>query len=233
MKILLHVTDALGRVLSVETELSEIDTTMRALSVIGATSGNLLGGNLTLPLENEPDFDWSLIGGRGWTSPDGEVGVMWRGSFYKRREYAAKTTGVKMPAAVKFSRGARPTDPEDIKEGDEAGIQYVTLCTFKGGKRQEQWAKKGPGKQEAAPPADQVRSTVESASDSDSGLGAEQLAKLTEWLDAKLPGTAFSQFPYPAFAAQALGREIGKLSELTPDDARTVCRAAKDAKDAA
>ncbi|GGJ59709.1 hypothetical protein GCM10008938_52290 [Deinococcus roseus] len=33
-----------------------------------------------------------------------------------------------LPKIVKYSRGARPTDPEHLKEGEES-VRYITLIT--------------------------------------------------------------------------------------------------------
>lgn len=229
MKMTLHVTDALGRKLSVETTLSELDTTMRALSTIGATSGDLLGSGLTLPYENEGDFDWALIGARPWTNPEGEVGVFWQGSFYKRREFAAKTTGVKMPAAIKYSRGARPTDRPDITEGDGDSVRYVTLVLFKGGKRQEAWAKRGsaPERQQATQPAPAAAEPAVTAESARSAYAA--LTKGTRYYSADgvaevLAACLNSLYPdrsdNPATMKEAFERQDKTLTTLILNTAR-------------
>lgn len=97
-------------------------------------------GPLRLPLANEADFDWRLVGGR-LIEIEGEPMVMARGYGWKRRELAADPKK-KMPAAVKYSRGAKVTDPLHLREGDEDGIQYVTLVIFIGnGKKIEAFAR--------------------------------------------------------------------------------------------
>lgn len=96
----------------------------------GWYSQNPALGPLRLPLANEADFDWRLVGGR-LIEIEGEPVVMARGFGWKRRELPADAKK-KMPAAVKYSRGAKVTDPLHLREGDEDGIQYVTLVIFSG-----------------------------------------------------------------------------------------------------
>jgi hypothetical protein len=120
MKISLNITD-----------MSDAYVKMRLYGANGWTSGELPSGGLRLPYEMALKFDWRLIGGMELTL-DNEDGVLWRGEFYKRREFAAQTTGKKMGAKIKYSRGAKAADPPHLKEGDESGTQYVTLATFSG-----------------------------------------------------------------------------------------------------
>lgn len=107
----------------------------------GWTPGEIPAGGYQFPLANEEDFDWSLIGARkGTFTKDGEEldGVWYRNQFYTRRHLAA-TKKIKSEA-VKYSRGAKPTDPPHLVEGDESSsFQYVTLAFFRGGgyKREE------------------------------------------------------------------------------------------------
>lgn len=101
---------------------------------------HLPAGGFSFPLENEVDFDWRLIGGRAGEI-EGEAGVWWCGQFYKRRELAAvDTKKMRLPAAVKYSRGAKPTDPEHLREKGDAEFEYVTLAVFRGGRRDERFA---------------------------------------------------------------------------------------------
>jgi len=82
-----------------------------------------------------------LIGARKWTNPEGEELIMHRGHAYRRRELeAVENRKMKLPAAVKYSRGAKNTDPEHIREKADGEFEYVTLCMFRGGKRQERFA---------------------------------------------------------------------------------------------
>ena len=166
---------------------------------------------------------------------------MWRGSFYKRRQYDAQPTGKKMPAAVKYSRGGRPTDPESIVEKGDGDIGYVTLITFKGGKRQEQWAAKG--QQKAAPKQAPVSESEKPAPLTDvepdfDALSEEAVGKLQDHLRGRLAGTKYAGFSFVAFANSVLtDTTVTKLGELTINQGRDVMRAAvqanKDAKDAA
>jgi len=128
----LHLTGPLGTSLSVETTDDTLLSTLRKYGKTGWSSGEIPAGGLVLPHGMADTFDWALIGARPYTNSDGEQAVMHRGHSYKRRDFEAKTTGVKMPACIKYSRGAKPTDPPHLKEGDESGVQYVTLIMFKG-----------------------------------------------------------------------------------------------------
>lgn len=138
---------------------------------LGWTSGEIPNGGYTFPLDNEPDFDWSLIGARPWTNPEGEVMIIHRGHAYRRRELeAVDNRKMKLPKAVKYSRGAKPTDPAHIREASDGEIQYVTLAIFRGGKRQERFATpehkqpaapaQGTGSAPAATPRQAVRQPI-------------------------------------------------------------------------
>jgi hypothetical protein len=95
------------------------------------------------PLASEPDFDWSLLGGRrGSCVVDGEEreGVWFADRFYTRREFAANPRQ-KLGPAVKFSRGALATDPPEFVEEGDGGFRYVTLAVFRGdGRAREEFA---------------------------------------------------------------------------------------------
>ncbi|MFC3860061.1 single-stranded DNA-binding protein [Deinococcus antarcticus] len=111
---------------------------------LGWTSGDIPSGGYQFPLDNEADFDWSLIGARKWTNPEGEEMVLHRGHAYRRRELeAVDSRKMKLPAAVKYSRGAKSTDPEHVREKSDGEFEYVTLVIFRGGKRQEKFAVPG------------------------------------------------------------------------------------------
>ncbi|GHF38782.1 hypothetical protein HNQ07_001829 [Deinococcus metalli] len=119
---------------------------------LGWTSGEVPTGGYQFPLDNEADFDWTLIGARKWTSPDGEDLVIHKGHAYRRRELeAVDSRKMKLPAAVKYSRGAKSTDPEHLREKSDGEFEYVTLAIFRGGKRQERYAI--PGGRPAQAPA--------------------------------------------------------------------------------
>lgn len=139
----LHLTGPLGEQVTVELESAkDLYPTLGKWGRLGFYSGETPTGGFLLPLENEIDFNWALIGGRTFTGQEGEQCVWCRGHVYKRREFEAQNTGKKMPAAIKYSRGAKPTDPPHLKEGDEGGVQYITLINFRGGKRNEAFALK-------------------------------------------------------------------------------------------
>jgi hypothetical protein len=89
------------------------------------------------PLEAEPGFDWSLLGARrARCTVDGEErdGVWFADRFYTRRELAPNPRQ-KLGPAVKYSRGARSTDPAELVEEGDGGFRYVTLAVFRGGGR--------------------------------------------------------------------------------------------------
>lgn len=116
-------------------------STRKKFGSIGFTSGEVPYGGHRFPLEAEADFDWSILGAKQGSlkSNDGslEQGVWYRGDFYKRRELEpVENKKMKLAAAIKYSRGARDSDPpERIEKSGEAG--YITLAMFRGGKRKE------------------------------------------------------------------------------------------------
>lgn len=133
----LHLNGPLGTSISVEVpEERDLLSVLRRYGRQGWTSGEIPAGGLSLPLAMADSFDWSLIGARAYTSADGEQAVIYKGQSYKRRELdEVDTKKIKLPRIVKYSRGARPTDPTHLKEGEEGGVQYVTLISFRGGGR--------------------------------------------------------------------------------------------------
>jgi hypothetical protein len=109
----------------------------------GWTSGEVPSGGYVFPYDNEADFNWSLIGARPFKNSEGEVMVMHRGHAYRRRELeAVDSRKIKLPAAIKYSRGAKNTDPPSVREKADGDFEYVSLCIFRGGKRQERYAGK-------------------------------------------------------------------------------------------
>jgi hypothetical protein len=136
--VTLHLTDPLGINLSVEVPAESLYDAMRYWGGRGFTSGEIPPGGLRLPLRNEEDFDWRLIGARKFTfrarnpqtGEDEEVvAVAHRGEIYKRRDLAATKI---MKRIIKYSRGAKATDDPNTVEGgdDKAGAKYVTLVVF-------------------------------------------------------------------------------------------------------
>jgi hypothetical protein len=118
--------------------------TQRALGGIGWRCCPVPPGGFRFSLANEPDFDWRLIGGRRGTGTiDGEErdGVWYAGQFYTRRALNPNPR-MKLGRAIKYSRGAKGTDPAEIVEGEEgSSFRYVTLAVFRGeGKRREEYA---------------------------------------------------------------------------------------------
>ena len=153
---MLHIeflTD-LGAKVTVDVESADkLLDVQRQYGRLGWTSGEIPAGGYQFPLDNEADFDWSLIGARKWTNPEGEELVMHKGYAYRRRELeAVDSRKMKLPAAVKFSRGAKSTDPEHVREKADGEFEYVTLAIFRGGKRQERYATpQGQGQRQHAP----------------------------------------------------------------------------------
>lgn len=143
-KVELHLQGPLGERVSVHLDdIKELYPTMSKWGSRGYTSGEVPAGGHKLPLENEHDFDWALIGARKWVNPEGEEMIMHQGHAYRRREFeAVDSRKLQMPPAVKYSRGAKPTDPDHIREKGDGDIEYVTLAIFRGGKRQEIFAVK-------------------------------------------------------------------------------------------
>lgn len=140
----MEFTTDLGAKVTVSFERAEqVLDIQRQYGKLGWVSGDLPSGGFQFPLENEHDFDWALIGARPFTSDDGEACVWCRGAVWKRRELeAVQTKKMTLPAAVKYSRGAKPTDPAHIREKADGDIEYVTLAMFRGGKRQDRYATK-------------------------------------------------------------------------------------------
>ncbi len=141
---MLHIefTTDLGAKVTVDIEnQQQILDVQRQYGRLGWTSGSVPMGGYNFPLDNEPDFDWSLIGARKWTNSEGEDMIIHRGHAYRRRELeAVDSRKLKLPAAVKYSRGAKPTDPLHLREKSDGEIEYVTLAIFRGGKRQDRYA---------------------------------------------------------------------------------------------
>lgn len=152
---MLHIeflTDLGARVTVDVQSADQLLDVQRKYGRLGWTSGDVPTGGYQFPFENETDFDWALIGARKWTSPDGEEMVWHRGHAYRRRELeAVDSRKMKLPAAVKYSRGAKPTDPDHLREKSDGEIEYVTLAIFRGGKRQERYAERSqPQRQQPA-----------------------------------------------------------------------------------
>jgi len=136
------ITDLGAKVLVDVERAEDLLTVQRRYGRLGWTSGQVPARGYMFPLDNEADFDWSLIGARPWTNPEGETLIIHQGHTYRRRELeAVDNRKMKLPAAVKYSRGAKATDPELIREKAEGDFEYVTLAMFRGGKRQERYAR--------------------------------------------------------------------------------------------
>ena len=120
---------------------------LREYGHLGWRSGTVPPGGFRFPLANEPDFDWRLLGARrGTCTIEGEEreGVWYAGQFYSRRELPA-TRKIQHPA-VKYSRGAKATDPAEIVEEGDGSFRYVTLAVFRGdGRRREEYAVSAAG----------------------------------------------------------------------------------------
>lgn len=123
----------LGHKIQVKTSVNRMIDAIRTMGAMGCTPGGIPQGGFRFKREQHEGFDWSLIGARPWTNSEGEEGVWYENEFYKKRVLeAVDSKKMKMPEAIKYSRGARPTDPDHIKEGEDGGVQYVTLAMFRG-----------------------------------------------------------------------------------------------------
>lgn len=136
----LELTNAVGMKLHVAVNgVEDAYDLMRQMGAHGWTSGDVPAGGYVLPYAMADAFDFSLIGARQFEIKDGAdvtQCVEHRGLVYTRREFEAKTGKIKMPAKIKYSRGAKPTDEPHLKEGAEGEKSgYITLITFVGGAR--------------------------------------------------------------------------------------------------
>ena len=98
----------------------------------GWTCGEVPPGGHKFPYDMADKLDFRYIGAVEGEI-DGEKGLWYRNEFYKWREAEEETKGQKKGARIWYSRGAKPTDPPNVKEGaigDKSG--YVTLVSFKG-----------------------------------------------------------------------------------------------------
>lgn len=140
----IHFRTLLGAEVVIDVaRFEDLDATFRRYGRLGWTSGEIPPGGYAFPYDNFQDFDWSLIGARRWTSPEGEDLIIHAGKTYKIRTLdAVDTRKMKLPQAVKISRGARSTDPPGIVETADGDFRYVTLAVFRGGKRQERYAQR-------------------------------------------------------------------------------------------
>lgn len=141
---MLHVefTTPLGARVTVDIEdPRQLDATLRQYGRLGWTSGEIPSGGYQFPYDNFHDFDWSLLGARKWKSPEGEDVIFHRGYSYKIRVLeAVDSRKMKLPPAIKISRGAKNTDPPHVREQAEGEFEYVTLAIFRNGKRRENLA---------------------------------------------------------------------------------------------
>lgn len=142
MTVQLHMKGPLGEEVTINLDSGkDLYPTLSKWGARGFYSGAVPAGGYQLPFENEHDFNWALIGGRTFTNGDGEVCVFCQGHVYKRREFeAVDSRKLTMPAAVKYSRGAKPADPPHIREKGDGDIEYVSLAVFRGGRRNEAFA---------------------------------------------------------------------------------------------
>ena len=133
-EVTLHLTDPLGIQFTVTVAEDKMYDAMRHYGAKGCTSGEIPPGGLRVPMANEEDFDWRLIGARKFTlNENGEEipAVYHKGHVYKRRELEPNNK-FKLKKVIKYSRGAKATDEDRFKEGEEGSTQYVTLIVFAG-----------------------------------------------------------------------------------------------------
>lgn len=130
----LELVGPLGQKIMVEfTDYPHSLALMREWGARGFTSGTVPHGGYQLPYCMADSFDWALIGARKWTNHEGEDVILHRGHSYKIRHMdAVDSKKMTLPACVKVSRGAKPSDPEHIREKSDGEIEYVTLAVFRG-----------------------------------------------------------------------------------------------------
>ena len=130
------VVNALGIELTLH-----VDSPQAALAAVRhyASAGflpkrTLKHGGVTLPYAQHDTFDFRLLGARPYTDRDGNLGVLCDGHFYKKRVLeAVDSRKMKLPPVIKYSRGAKNSDPDHLREKTEGDFEYVTLISFKGG----------------------------------------------------------------------------------------------------
>ncbi len=163
-KTTIHFSTPLGAQISVELEPSENPSdALRKYGAMGWTSGDIVkNGGLRLPLDNFEHFDWRLIGARpaelrNNQTQNLESGVWYKGEFFKKRDLEpVENKKMKLAAAVKYSRGAKESDPSEIRErsGD---FEYVTLIVFRGAGHLPEYDKPLSDGTRAAPRTNQTR----------------------------------------------------------------------------
>lgn len=117
------------------TSIDEGYEKIRLMGRSGWTCGEIPTGGYRLPYDMADKFDFAFIGATE-AEIDGEKGLWHQNQFYKSREYEEETKGQKKGKMIKYSRGAKPTDPTHLKEGatgEKPG--YITLISFKGNAR--------------------------------------------------------------------------------------------------
>src|SRR5579863_3418003 len=134
MPVTLHLTDPLGGLVTVTVPIEQVLDVKRAMGARGYVGGEIPLGGYKRPYGEAANFDWSLIGAQPGTDSEGDEGVWCRGHFWKKRNYAAETTGQKKPAAIKYSRGALKTDPPEFIE-TSGELRMVPLILFRGNGR--------------------------------------------------------------------------------------------------
>lgn len=126
-----------GHVVSVECDESQFLEVLARFGARRFIPESLPPGGLSFPYANHEGFNWALIGAKAGTverAGQQTEGVWWGGNFYTKREFeeeSSRKTG-KRPQAVKYSRGAKSTDPVEVREKSDGEIEYVTLISFRG-----------------------------------------------------------------------------------------------------
>ncbi|GGI86902.1 single-stranded DNA-binding protein [Deinococcus wulumuqiensis] len=223
----LHLTGPLGQRISVEcTDYADSLSKMREWGAKGFVSGEIPAGGYQLPYSMADTFDWALIGARKWTTPEGEDVVLHGGKSYKRRDLEANPRK-SMPAVIKYSRGAKSSDPEHLKEGEDGGFQYVTLAVFRGDRQSipdyEVPAQRRQPQQRAQ--SHQEPPTLQ-------GIGEERASRLETACAGLLAATKFEGRSILDIARRVLKLpELVTLADLTEQqgkDLHTRCKAEAD-----
>jgi DdrB-like protein len=161
----LPLVNALGHQLTAHVDGDPL-AALRELGAQGWSPLQIPAGGIHLPYAMADAFDWSLIGARQFAYKDGNeevIAVEHLGHVYTRRSFAASGGKKKMPAAIKYSRGAKETDPDAIVEKveGEVGKGYVTLALFRGaGPLNPAYTRQAGVRSASGPPGDTVDQDV-------------------------------------------------------------------------
>jgi len=131
----LALQDAIGSQITVYANTAqELRELQRAYGKRGyRPAGEVPGGGFQLPYAQHDTFDFSLIGATPWINPENEKCLIHDGHVYKQRVLqAVDSKKMKLPEAIKYSRGTKSGDPEHVREKADGEFEYRTLLVFRG-----------------------------------------------------------------------------------------------------